>query len=393
MNYKIDKSNAAALAYSNKPKFIAGVTGTDGKTSIAWKTYMLWKYSGKKCAYMGTLGLYNNCNVKIESYKLKNMTTFDSFVIHEILHKLAEAKVQYVVIEASSIGLHQKRLLNVKFDVAVWSTFSSEHLDYHHTIENYRNAKLKILQHLKSQAPFFFHYKLDDKCKREIYKYKYSQEYGKKCYIENNILTWRNSKHMINLQNSISFYQNNLLAALHICETSKIQIKDLIPHLNINVPGRMQTVTLHNKLFMIDYAHTPQAIKSLLSQIKAKYKKIAVITGCGGHRYTAKQYRSEFINKRQKIGKVLQKYADISIITDDNVRTESASQIRSDILSQCTGIEIPSRACAIYYALHLNVNIVLIIGKGDERNQIYGNTLNTFHDLSVLQSLAKFYKM
>ena len=395
-------SEVANLFYKDKPKNIVAVTGTNGKTSIANFYYQILKYNNKAVATIGTLGVIS------QKFKLKtDNTTIDPLNIHKTLKQLKKLNINNVIIEASSHGLKQHRLNCINFSTAIFTNLSRDHLDYHKTYNDYLNSKLILFNKLlKKNGNIIF----DDtvpqakklnkiSTKRKLNKFNFG---NKKSFFR--IL----SIQKINTKKKIEFVINNkkysfettligdiqiknLMFAIVAAYLSKIKIKNILRSVKKIKPvnGRLEKIgSIKNKSnIILDYAHTPDALKTIILNVKEDFplSKISLVFGCGGNRDK---------NKRAIMGYIANKYCDRIYLTDDNPRLESPSLIRSEIkkgLKKNKFLEIPSRAKAISFAINnLNSGDVLIIaGKGHETYQEYKNR-NFFSDkLEILKGIRK----
>ncbi|WP_172619018.1 Mur ligase family protein [Candidatus Cytomitobacter indipagum] len=377
-------SELSSIAFPEQPNFIALITGTDGKTSTAWITYQIWQFLGIKSGYIGTLGIYIN-NKKYKS----DLTTPDASALHYYLDKMKKAHVNHVAIEASSIGLDQDRLAFVKANVAVFTSFGSDHLDYHKTIDQYLKAKLKIIDNMKSDGLFLAHHSIenyiesmnnDHVChknyaskefrnsaaekffnQKENYK---SEKYGKEhSYSDGKwIFNLNGEKYEVSNKLIGGFNGENMTAAIMTIkhgieqnEKMKNYLKskhyDSINHaiiMQLNkihpVPGRLNLVNhVHNCDIYVDFAHTADSLNKTLQTLKQHYKEVCLVFGCGGDRDKS---------KRSKMGEVAHKLADSIIITNDNPRSENPNAIASEILSSCPNAKIIlDRKKAIKYSI------------------------------------------
>ncbi len=367
------------------PNNIIAVTGTNGKSSIADFYYQILNLNNKKVASIGTLG------VKSRKYKkdLSN-TTIDPIQLSKILNKLKKQNINNVIMEASSHGLSQNRLDGLLFNTGIFTNFSQDHLDYHKNIKNYLKAKLYLFEKLiqkrgniitDKQIPEFKKIKdiainknlnlfslLDKKNDFQFLSHQYE---GESQLLE---IKYQNSIHKVklNLIGKVQF--KNVLMAFIASIKSSINIKDIlsvIPKIE-SVEGRFEKVgkIRNNSKVILDYAHTPDALKTCLANIKEQFpgKKITLVFGCGGNRDR---------NKRAKMGKIADLFSDKIYLTDDNPRLEQPSKIRKDIkkgIKKQKVLEFSNRAKAITEAIkQLNTGeILLVAGKGHEKVQEIG---------------------
>jgi len=388
--------------YNLKPKNLIAVTGTNGKSSIADFYYQILNLNNRKVASIGTLGVKS----KHFNLNLKN-TTIDPLLLSQILHKLKIQKIENVILEASSHGLHQNRLDGLKFRSGIFTNFSQDHLDYHKNLKAYLKAKLYLFERLiinKGNA-------ITDKKISEFNKIK-KIAINKKLKLssinndkdnlkvlshtfngEHQILKikFNNFTKIINLKLIGRIQIKNVLMAAIAANKSELDYKDIfnvISKLN-PVKGRLEKIgrIRNQSRVILDYAHTPEALKTCLLNLKEQFpnKKISLVFGCGGNRDQ---------NKRSKMGKIADVYSDKIYLTDDNPRFENADKIRRDIKK---GIirkkfkEISNRAKAIFEAIqNLKVGeILLVAGKGHEKTQIIGNKKIYFSDKKIILKAIK----
>ena len=387
--------------YNKKPKNIIAVTGTNGKTSVANFFYQILTLNKRKVAAIGTLGVLFKKN-KLETEN----TSIDALNIHKILNRLSELKIDNVILEASSHGLKQHRLNNISFNTALFTNLSRDHLDYHKTFKDYLNSKLILFDKLLNkkgniifdqtinQAKILEHISK----KRQLKKYSFGT---KKSFI--NILDVKK----INDQKKIDFIINkklytfktsligkvqikNLLFAIAAAYLSKVKITNILNSIHKIKPikGRLEKIgTIKNKSKVIlDYAHTPDALKTVILNIKDDYplSKISLVFGCGGNRDK---------EKRSFMGAIARKYCDNIYLTDDNPRNEDPKLIRNQIKK---GIkidkyrEIASRSKAIFTAVRelKSGDILIVAGKGHENYQQYKKRIFFSDKLEILKAIS-----
>ncbi len=397
-----------ASFYIKQPRQIIGVTGTNGKTSTVEFCRQLWVQAGWKSASMGTLGTKTETaiNKSIYNNKKENLTTFEPSELYEKLKFLAEEKISHLAIEASSHGINQYRLDGVEFSGAVFTNLSHDHLDYHGNTANYYTSKKRLFTEiLKNNSAISIN--IDDIYGKKLYEeLKNSNHYiltfGQcskadikiKSVIQNKqsidlILEFKKQDYKTTIGMIGKFQVYNVVASASICIALGMDSNLIFKSLGYLKParGRMEILseTKNNALVIIDYAHTPAALTSALKSVQdiIGRKKIITLFGCGGDRDK---------NKRKIMGEIANEYSDIVIVTDDNPRNESASNIRSEILSGCpNATEIPNRDKAIKYAVSkLQKNdLLLIAGKGHETFQAVGIETLPFDDYTVAKEAIK----
>ncbi len=388
--------------YNKKPNNLIAVTGTNGKTSVADFYYQILKLNNKRVASIGTLGVKS----KKINLNLSN-TTIDPIKLGKILTRLKKQKIENVIMEASSHGLKQNRLDGLKFNSGIFTNLSQDHLDYHKNLKNYLKAKLYLFESLIKKngnviidqvIPEFKKIKkiiLDKKLKLhtlndrnnnfEVVSHSFRGESQSFRIKNDNIIRDVN----FNLIGKVQL--KNILMAIIAAKNSGLsldKILNIIPKIR-TVEGRFEKIgkIKNRSKVILDYAHTPDALKTCLLNLKEQFpnKKINVLFGCGGNRDQ---------NKRSKMGKIACLYSDNIILTNDNPRFENAEKIRRDIkkgINKKKIIEISSRETAIYEAIkNLNTgDILLVAGKGHETTQDLGNKKIYFSDRKIILKAIK----
>ncbi len=379
------------------PKNLIAVTGTNGKSSIADFYYQILILNQKRVASIGTLG------VKSKNFKFKLFnTTTDPIQLSHILKKLKEKKIDNVIMEASSHGLKQNRLDGLEFRIGIFTNLSQDHLDYHKNLKSYFKAKLYLFENLikkrgniitDKNIPQFKTLRkiasknnlslntLDDK-KNDFKLLSHSFEGD----VQKLKVKYKNSIKYINLNLIGKIQLKNVLMAIIAAKKSNLDISNIlavIPKIN-SVEGRFEKIgkIKNQSKVILDYAHTPEALKTCLLNLKEQFpgRKISLVFGCGGNRDQ---------NKRSKMGKIASKYSDKIYLTDDNPRFENPKKIRNDIkkgVKSLTIKEIPDREKAISEAIKdLNTGeILLVAGKGHEKVQDIGKRKIYFSDKGII---------
>ena len=363
------------------------VTGTNGKTSIAYGANKLFSINGFRSCYIGTLGFF------INSKKIKklNNTTPSYFEILNLLQIAKNKNINYVFIEISSIGYCEGRIGNLTYNYCILTNLKSDHLDYHKNIKNYHSAKLNLIKKNKTKNSILF--LQDDKLKNKFKKF------DNLIYTQNNFLSANKisilkksfDKYVITSKDKIykivsfnDFMVKNIITILMVYKKiikrfpSKIN-KSLFP------PGRSEIIhNKKNRVIIIDYAHSKDAYENLLKKLPLLDKKIIIIYGCGGDRDKS---------KRPQIAKLVSKYTNIQIITDDNPRNEKPYEIRKTLIKFSSNpIEMPDRKEAIKFGINYikkNDGILIIAGKGHEETQNYKDKYYSFNDKLISKKYAK----
>ena len=392
----------AARFYPEQPEHIVAITGTNGKTSTAHFYQQLWHLLGEKSASVGTLGIQGSDAVD----QLKGrgvLTTPDAIGLHKNLQTLAKNGVTHLALEASSHGLHQYRMHGVRIEVAIFTSFSRDHLDYHKTEKEYLEAKALLFKEvlpkgkvaiLNADCHVYQELKgICDKAKHPVLSYGYQE--GADLQIisiqqeqlgQSVVFEYKGQRYHCDIPLIGKFQIENLMAAFLAVISTGGAIDKVIEKLPCvsSVRGRMERVeNPSGKAVIVDYAHTPDALEKALIELHPYVKqgnKLWVVFGCGGDRDKG---------KRPQMGKVAAENADVCVITDDNPRTESAEPIRKQILAACPGAsEVADRQEAILFALSSMAkdDILLIAGKGHETYQIIGETYHDFDDAEVVRA-------
>ncbi len=388
--------------YKNKPNNLIAVTGTNGKSSVSDFYFQLLKLNKIKVASIGTLGVKSK-NIRLN---LQN-TTIDPIRMGQILSKLKSQKINNVIMEASSHGLTQHRLDGLKFSSGIFTNLSQDHLDYHKNFKEYLKAKLYLFENLIGKKgnvitdetlPEFKRIKkiaISRKLKLQVLNNSKNQfqilshSYrGEKQILK---IKYYNLTREINLNLIGKIQLKNILMAIIAAKNSNISLIKILNVLSQLKPidGRLEKIgkIKNRSKVILDYAHTPDALRICLSNLKEQFpnKKIILLFGCGGNRDQ---------NKRFKMGKIACDYSNEIYLTDDNPRFEDPRKIRDDIKKgiEDTSIkEIPDRKKAISEAIkNLNTgDILLVAGKGHEKTQDFGKKKIYFSDKKIILDCIK----
>jgi UDP-N-acetylmuramoyl-L-alanyl-D-glutamate--2,6-diaminopimelate ligase len=383
----------AARFYGRQPQHIAAVTGTNGKTSIAHFTRLLWSLRGHKAASLGTLGL-----VAPDRTRYGTLTTADPVALHRDLSELAAEGVEHVAMEASSHGLDQFRLDGVKVRAAAFTNLTRDHLDYHATMEAYGAAKQRLFSDvmlpngtavLNADVPEFPG--LAALCRKHKHRVLSYGRQGEDIRILSQVplpdgqtlsLQVLGKRYDLTMPLVAEFQAMNACAALGLVLAGDNDVDAVVNALTrlTPVPGRIElAATRRNGAGVyVDYAHTPDALETVLKALRPHaQRQLVVVFGCGGDRDPG---------KRPMMGAIGAKLADVAIVTDDNPRTENAALIRKQVMAAAPGArEIGPRRDAIFTAVAgLQAGDVLVVaGKGHEQGQIVGQTVHPFDDAVV----------
>lgn len=375
---------------------LIGITGTNGKTTTCMLLHNMLNMLGRKTAYIGTNGFYINKFIK----ELPN-TTPEILDIYELLIEAKKEGCEFVCIEASSHGLAQNRLENLKFDYAIFTNLTHEHLGYHKTMEKYALAKQNLFKMLRNNKYAIINN--DDKYKeyfllKENNNITYSFTKGDYYIKDYQITSSHSTFKVINKNKEYTFTTKllgkhniyNSLASIIVLNKIGYTFEEINKILNIvNGPiGRMENIHYKNNNIIIDYAHTPDGIENVLKTAKElKHNQIITIMGCGGGTGSDRE-------KRSTMGKLVLELSNKTIFTNDNPRDEEPNQIINDLLKEKTNnnyiIEL-DRKKAIEQGIKMltNNDILLILGKGHENYQIIGNKKTHFSDKETVEEIIK----
>ena len=388
INFEID--SLLNKLHNNLPYKTIAVTGTNGKTSVVWYISKILNSINYNNIMVGTLGHFIN-GKKINDI---NLTT----PAYEELFKYGSSNKKeknIFTFEASSHALEQNRLRNYPINIAAITNISKDHLDYHKTFSNYKKSKIKLFTNHLSNNGFAIinsRLKILSELKKKLIKKNVKLKYyGNKSLkfikIKDVIyLSINEKKHKLkNLKLKTNIELENLECAITCClalNVSQNKIVKVLPKIT-NPPGRLETIDYKkkNSKIIIDYAHTPDALKKILIAYKIEKIKPAIVFGCGGDRDKS---------KRKSMALIANKYAGKIYITDDNPRNENPSEIRKNIIKHCPrATEVSDRKKAIKIAIkELKMNEILIVaGKGHEKFQVLKNKTIKFDDFKVVKQL------
>jgi UDP-N-acetylmuramoyl-L-alanyl-D-glutamate--2,6-diaminopimelate ligase len=388
----------AARFYPRQPQFIAGVTGTNGKTSTAVFSAALWKMLGLQSGSLGTLGAHSS------TYERKlHHTTPEPVTLHEILDAMAGAGVTHLAMEVSSHALAQHRADGVRFSAAAFTNITQDHLDFHSDFSAYFQAKKRLFLELlapQGAAVVNFDGEGGDEVAADARargcRVIATGAHGSTLRLASLkpkpggleiIVEADGARFNLVLPLIGAFQAENALVAAGLVIASGRSAAEVLPLLEKlpGVPGRMQhAADISGAGVYVDYAHTPDAIETALAAIRphASGRVIAII-GAGGDRDRA---------KRPLMGAAAAKGADFVIVTDDNPRSEDPAAIRRELLTGCPGAdEVGDRAAAIAKGVSMlrAGDVLLIAGKGHETGQIVGKDTLPFDDVDVARRTAR----
>lgn len=372
---------------------LTGVTGTNGKTTIASLIHNIYKFINIPASLIGTNGIFLH-----DKYLPNENTTPNSLVINEILADGNKDNINHVVMEVSSHSVKEQRVGQIAFDTMIYTNFSLDHLDYHKTLDDYFYNKVLSFAYLGNH--------INDKLALMNGDDEYSDKFIQFVHVntytyglnEPNDFRARNVSCTLNNITFDIFFRDkflghvstnklfgfyniyNLLAVLSFFHLKGYDLNLILNKLNnlTKVKGRFEKVeTKHPINIFIDFAHTPKGVYKILQEVKLiTNKKVIVVIGCGGDRDKT---------KRPIMGKIATTLADFTIFTSDNPRSENEQAIIDDILKGVVNdnfIAIPNRRLAIDYAVKTasNSDLILILGKGHEEFQIIKGVKYHFSD-------------
>jgi UDP-N-acetylmuramoyl-L-alanyl-D-glutamate--2,6-diaminopimelate ligase len=395
-----DSAEAAALlaqaANGNPASKLTNlaVTGTNGKTTVAFLVRSIIQQAGQKCGLLGTV-IYDTCSGR--SYEA-TLTTPDCFDIAARQKEMVENGAEYMVIEASSHALSQNRLAQLGFKAAAFTNLAGDHLDYHQTKEDYLAAKTRLFSALvpdaaavlNRQSPEAEH--IAARTGARLLWYGIEEKTDLAAHIESMdtggtvfTLEYGGQSSVVRTPLLGLYNVSNCLAAAGLCFAVDFNIETIAAGLSAlkAIPGRLEKVDAGDFSVIIDYAHTDDALKNVLATLKPLCKgRLRVVLGCGGDRDKT---------KRPRMARVAEQLADFIIVTSDNPRTEEPTDIINDVV---VGFENSNREAIIVEpdrkkAIELAIgaaekdDIVLIAGKGHETYQIIGTQKFDFSDKKV----------
>jgi len=393
-----NRGELASIFYGHpsKKKFCIGVTGTNGKTSIAYFIAAIGRLLEFEFGYIGTLG----CG-KIGNLVPGSLTTPDALDIQRIMRELESQNVEGFSIEVSSHALAQKRVSHVNFDAAIFSNLSRDHLDYHKDMESYGSTKKKLFTEWGLQSAII---NIDDDYGKRIVNDSTADRvitYGK-----SGDLSWHGEYSSTGMRVEFSFEGKSIGTDLSVHSEFEVaniaaalaaflsmghtidKLIDLLPQLS-SVPGRMQKIPGPKgcPAVVLDYAHTPDALERVLRACRHHCEgRLICLIGCGGGRD---------VGKRPIMGQVAIENSDVCYFTSDNPRDEDPSEILTNMTSSISTLEkhrvnlIIDRSEAIRAAIDLGreKDWVVIAGKGHETTQEVHGRLLPLNDLEIISEV------
>ena len=381
---------------------VSGVTGTNGKTTVAYLVAQCMQLLRRPCGYMGTLG----AGIGRPERDI-GLTTPGCIELHRHLADFAERGVAHAALEVSSHALHQRRIDGIRFESVLFTNLSRDHIDYHGDMDAYGETKARFIMDgdvtnriVMIDSPFGL--RLANRCMDRsadnlIAVSSQSESVASAMThvhlqaIETDELgstvavrsSWGNARFHLPLAGSFNVANAGLVLAQLLAW--RIQLPDATDALSraLPPPGRMQRVLFEAAApapaVYVDYAHTPAGLEAVLTTLRRHCKgDLWCVFGCGGDRDRG---------KRGPMGKIVAKLADHAVVTSDNPRSENPGDIIAEVLRQMPGgtVAIEDRAAAIAHAVSLaeGDDVVLIAGKGHENHQVVGSTRRAFSDYDV----------
>lgn len=377
---------------------LVGITGTNGKTSVSTLLFDVLTALGFKCALISTVE-YRIAGEVIPS----THTTPDVVTLNQILAKAVYEGCEYAFMEVSSHGIHQNRTEGLHFKVGGFTNVTHDHLDYHKTFEEYLKTKKRFFDELPAEA--FAITNVDDKngnimlqntgAKKVSYALKTMADFhGRILEVDFNgmLLSFNGKEFWTTLTGKFNAYNLLLVFAVAVeLGFNEDEVLQVISTLK-RVHGRFETIKSPSGIyFVLDYAHTPDALENVLdsiNEIRTKNERLITVFGCGGDRDHA---------KRPEMGKIATRKSTLAIITSDNPRNENPADIIKDIEQ---GVEaqnyskytsIPDRKDAIKMAIKFAEprDIIVVAGKGHENYQEINGEKYHFDDREVIEELLK----
>ena len=394
--------------HPSKQLKVLGVTGTNGKTTICQLLGQLLARLGARAATIGTLG----SGLVGEPLKATGMTTADACTTQRLLAEFVAAQVEYVVMEVSSHALDQGRVAAVKFEQAIFTNLSRDHLDYHQTLQRYATAKARLFAmpglskavlNSDDAANSFMAAAMSKKTKISHYSgagiesnlrcvaAEFDGE-GFTAQLQSSRMSSQAEAPIVSIRSSLlgEFNLANLMAVVSSAVAEGWKVEEIAPQVPLLEPvaGRLQRVNLGDlrgqPLIVVDYAHTPDAIEKLLAALSPVTEgQLWVVFGCGGERDSG---------KRPQMARAAERGADRVVVTSDNPRNEHPETIIEQILAgfeSLENVQVEADRCRAIHRAVLSassLDTVVIAGKGHEAHQVIKGEKLPFDDLLVARS-------
>jgi UDP-N-acetylmuramoyl-L-alanyl-D-glutamate--2,6-diaminopimelate ligase len=400
--------------HPSQKMWMVGVTGTNGKTSISHWLAKTLSALGRKSAVLGTVG-----NGFPSALQATMNTTPDASLVHSLLAQYAQQGALTAVMEVSSHALVQGRVNGVHYDVALLTNLTRDHLDYHGDMQSYADAKRRLFdwkslkyavlnlddaygadlaQQLQDAPVEVVGYGLNDESLKLAESLGIRMVYGNLSQMDAQglLLQLHTSWGAAAMQSKLigRFNASNLLGALAVLLVSEVDIDDAVRELGLQkaVAGRMQTLGgKDTPAVVVDYAHTPDALEKVLNTLREVTEpaggRVICVFGCGGDRDRG---------KRQMMGTVASKFADVRIITNDNPRSEEPRAIIDAIITGMQGeyqvIEDRAKAITLAISKAQVKDTVLLAGKGHEDYQEIKGERQPFSDSEIAHRVLSMWK-
>lgn len=387
--------------YPSKSLKTVGVTGTNGKTTVAWLLAQCLQQLDQRCAYLGTLGYGID-----ELQSGAGMTTPAAIEMHGTLSGFVEQGATHAAIEVSSHALSQKRIDGVAFDAVLFTNLTRDHLDYHGDMRSYFEAKARLFLDYEAEARIVnldsdFGIKLAARCGQNVvtvstnfdrvangrpYLFVRSVVASAKGSDVSFISSWGDGRFVLPMPGDFNVANAAIVLAYLLNKGIDFQQACEVFSLLEAPPGRMQRVASAGSAIYVDYAHTPDAIESALRALRPHCRgKLWCVFGCGGDRDSG---------KRPLMGRLAERLADHVVVTSDNPRNEDPQKIIDEIVAGFNqadhAIVIEDRAAAIAWAIANAgaTDAVLVAGKGHENYQEIAGQRVSFSDLAIAAAAA-----
>ncbi len=391
-------ARAAQRLFPRQPETIVAVTGTSGKTSVAAFVRQIWRSLGREAASFGTLGVVSR---PLTIYG--SLTTPDPIELHQTLDRLAGASVTHLAMEASSHGLDQKRLDGVRLAAGAFTNLTRDHMDYHPTVEHYLAAKLRLFRNLLPHGAPAVVDADSDVAPRVIEAARSSglavfsvgargaairlASVAREGLGSTMELGFGGRRRRVALPLPGDFQVSNALVAAGLCIATGGEADAVFNALQSleGASGRLERIgEICGAAVFVDYAHKPDALEKALAALRPYVRsRLILVFGCGGDRDAG---------KRPIMGEIATRCADVTIVTDDNPRSENPAAIRAQILAAAPrAVEVGDRAEAIRagVAMLKDGDVLLVAGKGHEIGQIVGDTVLPFSDADEARSALR----
>ncbi|MDH4106921.1 MAG: UDP-N-acetylmuramoyl-L-alanyl-D-glutamate--2,6-diaminopimelate ligase [Gammaproteobacteria bacterium] len=379
---------------------LAGVTGTNGKTTVAYLATQAMQLLGRGCGYIGTLG------AGIDELRSDvALTTPPCLELHRLLAEFRDAGADYSAIEVSSHALVQDRVNGLRFDTTIFTNLSRDHIDYHSDMRAYFESKARLFtshssRHQVVSVDCEYGMELAERCGTGVVRVatRRDRQAGTGRHVAARDIeavaagyrvrvasSWGQADVSVPLAGEFNVSNALVVLALLLCWNVSFEDACAVIEYLAAPPGRLQRVAVEGSSLpavYVDYAHTPAALEAVLRALRSHTSaRLWCVFGCGGDRDRG---------KRPLMGAVASRDADRAVVTNDNPRTEPPSQIIADVLAgmDAEAIAIESRSAAIAYAIREAApgDVVLIAGKGHEDYQIIGDQRHDFSDYQAARA-------